>query len=270
MARCNGWVAAVVSVVCVASSAAAAETLRIGGTGSATEMMRFAAGAFAGTGGPRIEVIPSLGSNGGLRALDAGMLDIAVSARKPNAAESSKGFTVRAAIRSPWGLATSHPRPNGLQSASMASLYGDGEARWADGTPIRILLRPKGDTANQKLAESFPGMAPVLEQLRRRGDIPIAATDQDNAGWGERIQGSLISIAFTQVKMERRNLRMVAIDGVEPTFENFEQGKYRLGKSHYIVTRAQVGAEALRFIAYLKSEAGQQTLRATASLLVTE
>jgi phosphate transport system substrate-binding protein len=248
--------------------AASAEMLRVGGTGSATEFMRALGTKFAAEGELQFEVIPSLGSNGGLRALEAGMLDIAVSGRKLNASEIAKGFTERAAVRSPWGLATSHPRPSGLRSTSIAAIYRDEQARWDDGTPIRVILRPRGETANQTFGEAFPGMSAALEQLRARTELPFAATDQDNANWAERAEGSLVAMTFTQILMERRKLRLVAIDGVEPTFENFETGRYRYGKTHYLVTAAQTSPAVLRFIAYVSSAQAQQLLRDTGNLLV--
>jgi phosphate transport system substrate-binding protein len=195
-------------------------------------------------------------------------LDIAVSGRKLTETEVTKGLTERAAVRSPWGLATSHSRPNGLPSALVAAVYRDPQARWADGTPIRIILRPKGDSENQTLAESFPGMSATLEQIRTRSDLPIAATDQDNADWAERVAGSLVSITFTQVAMERRRLRLIELDGVEPSFENFASGRYPYGKSLYIVTRAEASPSAMRFIGFLNSAQGQQALRDTGNLPV--
>lgn len=53
----------------------------------------------------------------------------------------------------------------------------------------------------------------------------------------------------------------VAIDGIEPTFENFERGHYRYQKVLYFVTRVQVGATTERFVDFLRSAEGQRLLR---------
>ena len=266
MQRSHTLVSLITTALLAACNAVSAEPLRIGGTGSAIETMRFIGGKFAATDEAQLEIIPSLGSTGGLRALEAGMLDIAVSGRRLNESELAKGFVVLAAVRSPWGLATSHSQPNGVQSALVADIFRDPQARWSDGTPIRVILRPKGDSENQTLTEAFPGMGAALEQLRTRRDLPIAATDQDNAELAELIPGSLVSITYTQMMMERRRLRQIAIDGVEPTFDSFASGRYPFGKTLYFVT---VGANpvALRFTAYLTSAPGQDALRQTGNLL---
>jgi phosphate transport system substrate-binding protein len=268
MGRTATCIALIAVALLAPGTAAAAEPVRIGGTGSATAMMGYLGNKFAAAHEARFEVIPSLGSTGGLRALEAGVLDIAVSGRKLSAAEIAKGLTERAAVRSPWGLATSQSHPGPMHSASVAALYADEQARWPDGTPIRIILRPKSDSENHALAEFFPGMAAALERLRARRDLPIAATDQDSADMAERVSGSLVSITFTQLTMERRNLRLLAIDGVEPTFESFVSGHYRFGKTVYLVTRVEASPAALRFIAFLNSAEGRHALRETGNLPV--
>jgi phosphate transport system substrate-binding protein len=68
--------------------------------------------------------------------------------------------------------------------------------------------------------------------------------------------------------MERRRLQLIAIDGVDPTFENFASGHYRFGKTIYLVTPEKASPAALRFIAFLSSAQGQQVLRETGNLLV--
>jgi phosphate transport system substrate-binding protein len=251
------------------TSAAAAETLRVGGTGSATEMMRALGQTFATSREIQLEVVPSLGSTGALRAVEAGMLDIAVAGRRLSSAELSKGLTERAAIRSAWGLATSHRNPNGLKSVAITTLYGEPDARWDDGTAIKVILRPKGDSETLALTAAFPGMDSVLERLRARRDVPMAATDQDSADAAERTPGSLVSVTLTQLVMERRNLRMVSIDGVAPTFENFASGRYPLGKTLYLVLRADPSPASLRFVEYVRSEQGQRVLRGAEASLVS-
>ena len=97
-----------------------ADTLRVGGTGAASAMLPL---IFAAYGRDQVDVIPSLGTSGGLRALADGVLDIAVSGRPLKSEESARGLTQAAAIRTPFVLVTSLPQPNGLKSAEIADLY---------------------------------------------------------------------------------------------------------------------------------------------------
>ncbi len=63
--------AAALAAALIASSASA-ETLRVSGTGGATAAMQHVALAFDAATGIKMEVIPSLGSSGAMRALGAG------------------------------------------------------------------------------------------------------------------------------------------------------------------------------------------------------
>jgi phosphate transport system substrate-binding protein len=250
-----------------ASPLAAGETLRIGGTGAVTEMLPQVFAAFNAGDGIELEVIPGLGTGGGLRALSDGVLDIAASGRALKPEEMAQGMVKLVTISTPFVLVTSHPRPNGFKSSEIADVFFSEKAAWADGTLIRIILRPKGDTDTAVLGGMFPRMAEAIEAARQRLGVPVAATDTDNADAAERVAGSLAAASFTQIQMERRNLRLVAIDGVEPSLETWESGAYPYAKTIHFILPAKKSPAAERFVAFLKSPAGQAALRAAGSSL---
>ena len=182
-----------------ADAAAASKTLRMGGTGSSIGMLRQVGGEFAAAaGGVKIIVIPSLGSSGGIHALADGKLDVAVSARPLKPAEAAKGLRQVLVLRTAYVLATSHRKPNGLKTADLPKIFSASKPTWADGTPIRLILRPRSETDTKLLGKLFPGMDKAIEDLRRRAEVPIAATDQDNADMAERLPGSLTGTTLTQ------------------------------------------------------------------------
>jgi phosphate transport system substrate-binding protein len=252
------------------ASPAFAETLRAGGVGAATQLLPRLFAGFGQTDAVKLEVIPSLGSSGGLRALSENALDIAVSGRPLNASELERGLKVVAAIRTPFVLVTSHPAPNGLKSAEIADIYKSAKATWADGAATRVILRPKSDSDTPLMGGLFPGMESALEVARARHDTNIAATDQDNADAAERIAGSLTGSTLTQMITEQRNLRLTAIDGVAPSVATAESGAYPFSKTLYFVLPAMKSAEAERFIAFIRSPTGQELLRANGSIMIPD
>jgi phosphate transport system substrate-binding protein len=163
-------------------------------------------------------------------------------------------------------IATSHSNPNGLKSADLAGIFAAEKPAWADGTPIRIILRPRSDTDTALLAELFPGMAAAIETARRRAEVPTAATDQDNATMAERTPDSLTGTTITQLKTEHRNLYIVPLDGIEPTLANFESGAYRFAKHLYFIVPRASSAEAQQFLAFLQSPRGVKALHETETL----
>jgi phosphate transport system substrate-binding protein len=253
-----------------AGHAAFAETLRAGGVGAATAMLPYLFEAFGHSKEIKLEVIPGLGTTGGLSALDEGVLDMAVSGRALKPDELARGLIPILAIRTPFVLVTSHPRPNGLKSSEIAAVFKAARATWTDGSPIRIILRPRSDSDTAILGGMFPDMAAAIEQARLRPDLTLAATDQDNADLAERTPGSLTASTLTQIQMEQRNLHYLAIDGVEPTLENLERRTYPFAKTLYFVLSARKNPIIERFVEFLRSPAGQAALVASGNVLIAD
>lgn len=256
----------VTGLVLLISGAAHAEALRTGGTGAALATMRELGAAFAKLEPDvRIDVIEGLGSSGGIAAITAGAVDFSFSGRALTAADDQ---TLKASLfaRTPFGLATAAPHPGNLNSADVADFVGSASSVWPDGTPARLILRPKTDSDTHLLARSFPDMADVMDKLRTRPEIPVAVTDQDNATVAEKLAGSLTAMTLMQLQSERLRLSFVTIDGVAPTLENFESGTYRYGKDIYVVTPSRTSRALDRFLAFVGSEQGRAILRANGSL----
>lgn len=245
-----------------------AETLRVGGTGASTALLQELFAAYPEKDATQLKVLGSLGTSGGLRALSEGALDLAVAGRPLTAQEREQGLRVVAAFRAPYVLATSHPRPNGLSSTDIAGLYMAPRPTWSDGSVMRVILRPKNESDTAVLGEMFPGMKAALESARARHDVPIVATDQDNLDAAESISDSLAGSTLPQVRLERRNLRLVPINGVAPSVEALESGVYPYSKTLYIVLPEKFTAAAAHFAAYINSPAGEKILRDSGGILI--
>lgn len=242
-------------------SAVQAADLTVGGTGSATELLRRLGDAFSKHSEGSVQIVPSLGSSGGINAVADGALDVAVSGRPLKPAEAMKGLAVPLVVRTLFVFATSHSKPNALTRADLVDAYSSMNPAWSDGTPIRIVIRPKADSDTDLMGQLFTGLGSAIEGARKRPDVPVAATDQDNAEAGEQLPGSLVGTTLTQIVLEKRNLRAIAIDGIEPTLENFERGDYRYAKSLHFVVPAKPTAAAERFILFLRTSEGRALLR---------
>ena len=252
------------------SPVAAGEVLRVGGTGGATALLEQLGRPFTQQTGIAVEVIPSLGSSGGTNAVADGMLDLAISGRPLSAAELARGLVTVATVRTPYVLATSHPHPPAMAEREVIQAYASVKATWQDGSRVMLVLRPRAESDNLVLIGLFPGMDAALNQARQHGDVPVAATDQDNADMAEKLPGSLIGTTYTQVLLERRNLRLITIDGASPTMEAFEGGVYRYAKVFHVLHPRQASPAAKRFVEFLQSEEGLRTLRAAGCLPTAE
>jgi phosphate transport system substrate-binding protein len=265
-----GSLAGFVAVVLLASTGpGAAETLRVGGIGTATRVMPTLFNAFDPGEVHRLEMFPNLGTGGGLGALADGVLDMAVAGRPLNPEERARGLTEAAAMRTPFVLVTSRRSAEALSSAAIAEILTAPRATWPDGSLIRLILRPRSSDSSAQLGR-LPGVAPALEQARRRHDLPITATSEDNAALAERIPGSLTTSTFSQIMIERRDLRLIAVDGLTPSLEALENATYPLERAFYFVLPARSSTLAQRFVAFLRTPAGRAALRASGNLPVAE
>jgi phosphate transport system substrate-binding protein len=247
-----------------------ADTLRAGGLGATVKLLPILAAGFGDKQVSAVEVIPNLGSSGGLRALAGGALDVAVSGRPLKEEELSQGLRVAVIMRTPFVMVGSQENPDGLKSAEIAELFRGERSTWTDGSPVRVILRPKSDSDTPILGAMFPGMASAIEAARKRHDVTVAATDQDNADAAERIPGSLTGFTLTQFKTERRPLHLLPIDGVAPSLEALESGAYPFSKTIYFVLPAKTNPRAEDFVAFLRSPAGRAILRDSGNLIIPD
>lgn len=149
-----------------------------------------------------------------------------------------------------------------MNAADLINAFQSPDPTWNDRTPIRVILRPRSEADVLLMGSMFPGLALAIETARQRPGLPSAATDQDNADLAETIEGSLASFSLTQLLLEKRDLRVVPIEGVVPTRESFATGAYPYAKTLYFVTRVNAGELVASFLSFVASEKGQDILRA--------
>jgi phosphate transport system substrate-binding protein len=258
--------AGITLLLATTAGSASGEVLRTGGPGAVTKILQRIGAAFTEREpGTTLVVMPNLGSAGAIAGVSDGLLDFAVSGR-PLKPEEAKSLTAIVLASTPFGLASSNPNPGNIKCADVAAFYRNSASVWPDGTPVRVVLRPKSEVDAALLANTFPNMAAAVEQLRERKEIPVVATDQDNVLLAEKLPGSLTAVTLTQVLTENAHLHFVAIDGVEPTLENFERGAYPYRKDFHFVFSHGTKPVVERFIAFLRSAEGERLLREAGNL----
>jgi phosphate transport system substrate-binding protein len=241
---------------------ATADTIRIGGTGGALALMTELSKPFTQQTGVTVDVVPSLGSGGGNKAVADGVLDISVTGRDLSKEELEHGLAEAMTIRTPFVFATSKRSPISMTEREIVAVYSSVSPVWRDGTPIKIILRPLAEDDNTVITSLFPDVRAAMEHARSRAELPIATTDQDNASLAESIRGSFIGATYTQLTMEKRDLRLIAINGVEPGVSALESGRYRYGKTlHINYSRQHKKPGTDRFLQFLASDEGGRALR---------
>jgi phosphate transport system substrate-binding protein len=238
-----------------------AETVRIGGTGAALGTMERMALEFRKRQPDfSYEVIPNLGSGGGLKALAKGAIQIAVMSRPMSPEERSADFVVVEYGRTPFVVVTAKSGIKSISRAQLVDLYGVVQARWPDGSPVRPVLRPATDIDSELLAQLSPEMKPALASAMAREGMVVAATDRESADAIEKLPGAVGTSSLALLLSEGRRLTPLAIDGVQPSVRTLADGSYPYAKTMSMVVHRNPPAATGKFLAFVASDEGRRVL----------
>lgn len=247
--------------VFLSEGAAAQEVIRVGGTGTGTLLIQHISKAYSKLkpGVQVIPVLPPMGSNGSLRALASGAIQIAIvtfpsiypAPEKPGDAVEND---VISWVRTPF-VFTGRDIVSGtkLTQARVADIYSGRLAQWQNGRQIRLITRTERESDTRILRATSPVMdQAVLASVGRVG-MSFAENDLDNQKLLESTAGSFGGIGLGQVLLEGSPLKPVSLDGILPSASSLESGAYRIEKPLHLVTSKAASPATLEFIRYLQS-----------------
>lgn len=241
---------------------AQAEELKIGGTGAALGAMQLLAAAYVKQHPEaQIRVLPSMGSGGGIKAVLSGAVQLGLSSRALTEAEIKAGASGVEYGRTPFVLATHVAAPvNKLSLQELVDIYAGKNAHWPDGTKIRPLLRPIGDSDSQLLKEISPAMPLALDLAAQRKGVAFAVTDQEAATLIEKIPGAIGPSTLAQIITEKRQIKPLILNDVAPAVATLRDGRYPWFKVLLVVSGPRTPPAASAFVAFVRSEAGRNIL----------
>lgn len=252
-----------------AGGAAGAQELRLGGTGTALGTMQLLGEAWRKSqSGAQLRVLRSLGSGGGIKAMLAGQLQIAVSGRPLTAAEIQQGARQLEYGRTPLVFVVSRSSTlDELSRRALIDLYAGRTTHWPDGGRIRLILRPRGEADSALIKSLSAEVRAAMEAAEQRRGLPYAVTDQEAADQAEKIPGAFATLTLAQLLTEQRALKPLRFDQVAPSVPNLDNGSYPLYKRLYLVTGPKSPPAAQQFLAFVSSPAGREILRRTGHAL---
>jgi phosphate transport system substrate-binding protein len=247
------------------SVAVAQDRLRITGTGSATGGMQLLLEAFMrAQPGAQGEVLPALGSAGGIRALIDGKIDVAVSNRAPNDKERALApLNAITYARTPLVIAVHKGLGvTALTSEQLAALYGEGAPTFANGRRARPVLRLADATDTAIVKSISPLVAAAVEAAAARRGLLDGTTDSDTADLLERTPGAFGPSTLALIESEKRPLVALAIDGVTPSLVNLANGTWKPHKLLIMVLAEKPSPLVQQFVAFIQSAPGRRIMAA--------
>lgn len=249
--------------------AANSAEIRIGGTGNAIGTMRLLGDAFTKAHPQtKVVILKSIGTSGAIKAVPKGAVDIGLSSRLLTDEETKSGISATEYARTPvvFTVRTINTIKS-ITTAQIADIYSAKMKTWPDGRPVRPVLRQPGDDNITLAASLSPAIKQALLDAEKIPGLPFAVTDQESADKAESIPGSFSISTLALILSEKRKLRPLPLNGVEPTLENLESGRYPLVRHFYFVLPKDPAPAVKEFIQFVKSPSGRELLKQTGHLV---
>jgi phosphate transport system substrate-binding protein len=264
------WLMSTLLVGLCMTSQSYADTIKIGGTGNALGTMQLLANAYS-QAHPEVKIIvlPSIGSSGAINAVPNNAIDIGLSSRPLKETEQQKGIKAIEYARSPTVIAVSNKeKVTNISLKELADIYSGTMLNWQDGTTIRPIIRQPGDDNSIQLMGLSPALKEALELADSRPNLPFAATDQEAVDKIYEIPGGIGVTSLALIISEKRPLRPLILDGIEPTPEAANSGTYPILKHFYLIIPETIPAHVQAFISFISSDQGKHILKENGNAIV--
>ena len=247
----------------------AGETLKIGGTGSGLRVMKLLGEAYEKKNpGTKVQVMPNLGSAGGIRGVGKRALDIGISARSLKDNEKDYKLSLVEYARTPFVIVVRRDvAVSDLKMEDLVQIYDGRTQTWPDGRRIRPVVRPAEDIDTQIAKKMSPVMEKAVETAMSRQGVLTAVTDQEATNTIERTPGAIGFSTLGQITSEKLPLKILSLDGVSPTIRTLSNGSYKPYKVLILVTNSEPSAEVREFLRFIASAAGKKIFKESGYLV---
>jgi phosphate transport system substrate-binding protein len=242
--------------------------LTVGGAGDSVLLLSSLARAFEKEHpGVVVDIQSSIGSGGGIRALIDEKLNFARTTRPLKNDEERKEFVQEVFAVTPVAILTNRQDRSltGLNSCDLLGIYNGNINNWSElGLPkakIYPLTRQTGVANLMAMKTAFPtfgeGAKSATLTIYSTPNMIASLVKNDNA------------IGFAPItEAVGSDLKVLALDGVSPTKENLESGKYPLSFKLFLIYSKELPDSGRKFLDFVFSPKGSEIIRSQGALAV--
>lgn len=240
--------------------------LRMAGSGSNLPLTRSLGAAFSQARSRHAVVHASIGSGGGVQALLDGVVDIALVSRPLRDGEREQGLVATPYARVPVVIAAHASVPDdGVTQAQLVAIFDGTRGTWADGSPIAVLQRERGDSSHTAVDRVLPAFAEANERAYATARFRVLYRDDAMREALADTRGA-IGLFGEGAIPESLPIKALTYDGVTPGPASVQAGTYPFHKDFAFVTRGAPRGEAAAFIAFVLSPAGRRVIEANGAI----
>ncbi len=218
----------------------------------------------------KIDVPPTIGSKGAIKAAFDGAIAIGLISRPLLDKEKKLGLEVVPYARTATAIAT-HPSvaEDEITSEELIQIYKGTLSRWRDGQQIIVLTREVGDSSILQLESKIPKFKEVYASSQQAKRWTTLYTDQE---MDQVLAKTTYAIGLSDIgtiRTEGLPHKVLKFNGVSPTLENVSNGSYPLVKTlSFVFRKDKLPASARSFVNFVKSESAAKIMRANGYLPV--
>jgi len=241
-----------------------ADTLTIPGGGLPQATLQGLAAAFNARH-PEIEIRlpPSSGNAGAVRAVKRGEASLGRVSRRLTPEEISSGLreVVYAKDAVIFGVGAKVD-VTGLSGRQLADIFSGSTVDWGQlggsPAPIRVLIREPTETGYAVIKSRMPAFG----DLKLLDNSKLANSDTDLIDLLDKYKRAVGWLTAASLRASKSGAKALAVDGIAPTPENLDNGRYTLFVERALIYReAYLSPAAKKFIAFVLSEEGRRILR---------
>lgn len=244
------------ALLALVAFSASAEVVRISGIGLSAPLMQRLADAYRlqQPGDDVSVVLPPLGSEGALRALLAGSLELAIISRPLKPEEAPHYGRVRELGRVALGFATRDgQRTATLTARDIVAIYAGDMTRWDNGQPLRLIMRAERESDTKLVRALSPEVSAAMDAALKRRGLVFAENDLEMAKLLENTPGSFGPMTIGLARLLGISVRFLSLDGVMPGAKSVADGSYALSKSLFVIEPSTPTTASQRFVVFLAS-----------------
>ena len=221
--------------------------------------------------GTSIQIGKGLGTGARIRALDEGKIDIAMASHGLDVAAIQKqGMTVHEIAKVAVVFAVNESVPvTALSDAQVCTIYSGKAASWKDvgrGPDLAIapLARPDSEVDTEVVRDKVA----CLAQMKFADGVKLMPKAGEMAQGLATTPGSVGMTTMTVVEQSGGKVKAVSLNGIAPTAENVQKKTYVLTRDSFLVVKDQPSEAVSRFLAFIRSPAGQKVIAANGAVAV--
>lgn len=259
------FVQIIIALLFLLQSTAAIADLVIGGDDANAALIQLFADHFEkNMHHGHVKIISTLGSKGGITALNDRKVQIAMVTRLLSKAEEAFNY-----ISVPYAKSclvfVVNPKvtlaEDNLTPDSLEQIYAGTKTMWSDKKTIQVIFQPRDDSGSELLMIYFPKLKPLFEKAWTTGMWRMDTGGKKNLALIEKIDNSFGWINQTELTASKSPARPIKFNGIMPRASAAESAIYPLVEVSTLVYKEPASQDVKDFIALVKSEIGSQILR---------